>query len=219
MVTVQEVITELMEEYTSAYAGSDDTGGEIQHEEEFEDPVVASLTTTSTWIHITAALFFSLIGLPGNGMTIYVFNTRLELEAGKFYPTVLAIVDVMALCILLPLYPFLGYLPLTLLRLFFACFESVTYSYIWIILAMTIERFLAVFKPFTIQTTGRRLRRIVLGLAGLTVSVRFLGVLWPEVTDMMNKFVFPPLFVLTVLAIVTAYPAIVYMISRSSIFK
>lgn len=210
----QEFITEIMDYYISEYPGSENVGRIVKEGGGAVDAVIASLTNTSIWVHVTAVFFFAVVGLTGNGITIYLYRTRDELKGGQFYPTVLAIVEVTALCTILPMYPFLGYLQ-NWGYLFFVCYESFAVAYVWIILAMTIERFMAVFKPFTIQTTSRRLRRVVLALAGFNTVLRFIEDV-SVIVDALNGLVISLLFIVTLLAILATYPAIVWKLYRSS---
>lgn len=123
-----------------------------------------SVSEGSLLITVILVAIIAAIGLAGNGLTIHVYRTRDELKARKFYPLVLAMVDIFALCTMLPLNTLVVNTNPHIYRAIRLTSGTVLIAYIWIILAMTIERFLAVFKPFNYGMTRRKLRKVILAL-------------------------------------------------------
>ena len=172
-------------------------------------------------VHISAVSFFTILGLAGNSLVIYIYKRKTEKFRGDIYIMLIAAVDIFACCTVLQMYPFIGYLLsnpelVIFLQLFFLLQNTTNMTYFSILGVMAFERFLAVFWPFTFREMLNKLHGI--GLASytacmlLTVSVTFNPTPFEQRT-LFNIFKF--LMLTWIVLTCTLYTAIAMKLYRS----
>lgn len=178
---------------------------------------------TSSLEHTLIVVLLAIIGLLGNALTIHIYRMK-RAKVGTTYTLVLASVDIIALCTILPAYPFLKTMkrdyPL-LLNIFVYLIATVSVAYLWILLAMTVERVVAVFRPFRLKQVRKPIERVLLGmcLSHLVLQVVRFFVRLNESHQEVDigsiihtiNMVF---IVITVVIIVIAYPANIHKLMQ-----
>lgn len=200
----------------------DDTSSAITHADDDADWMASCMSGSSADIfkilaHTMAILLFASLGLFGNGLTIHIY--RKKTQASRRYILALAVVDIATLLILLPVWPFMEMFRENyrfLARLVVYVRTSVTFLYLWILLAITAERTVAVFQPLTLKRWRKRIQMIVfsLSLSHLITQMIVILVDRSEVSEekfarsvMRAGLVFATL---TIAFILAAYSAIIY---------
>ena len=173
-------------------------------------------------VHVVAVSVFTVMSLAGNSLVIYINQRKTEKFRGNIYVILIAAVDIFACCTVLQLYPFIGYLvarPKLAIwgQLFFLLQNTVNMTYFVILGIMALERFLAVFWPFTFREMLNKLYCVGLGTyiacMLLTISVTF-NVTPFEQTTLFNIFYF--LVLIWILLTCTLYTAIAVKLYRAS---
>lgn len=177
--------------------------------------------------HALAVLIFAALGLFGNGLTIHIYRKKITKGGGgNYYIQALAIVDIFALCTLLPMNPFMTtILPrmkhdfMTVYNIYVILASSVALQYLWILLAMTIERLVAVFKPLKIKLLRKPIQRSILGLSlsHFALKVFHFFLLTFKLSDTISMVIYKldeVIVFLILSAILVAYPAIIYKLLR-----
>lgn len=172
---------------------------------------------TSRLEHALAVTFFATVGLFGNALTIHIYRTRIT-KGGSTYIKALAIVDIIALCTILPMNPFMEWMrndSALMFNIYVILSSCTALGYLWILLAMTIERLVAVFKPFKIKQLKKPIQRSILALSmsHLVLQVFHFFSLTFYLSDAVSTVVYTidqAMAVLTISAILLAYPAIIY---------
>lgn len=125
-------------------------------------------THTNALGHTLAVLFFATVGLFGNGLIIYIYQNS-KAKNGSVYMRILAVIDMVTLCVILPIFPFIQYFLRYSASLYILLYGSLvvntTFLHMWVMQAMTVERTVAVFKPFKIKYWRRPIQRIMFTLA------------------------------------------------------
>ena len=187
---------------------------------------VTSYFVTSVAEHVVAVITISLACFIGNGVVIHVYRSKRGNSFGKLYIILLAIIDIFACCTLLPVYPLLRLEAVRRhVNYVFTFTGLISVVYAWILLTMTLERVLAIFRPFAIVANRKKLHKMALVLFICHISSVVLasalnlsgGQLYGRYVMMVHF-----LFLFAVLLImVVGYPAMIYKIifHRRSVAK
>ena len=143
-----------------------------RNERAIDDPqkdYLEAFRKTSPLQHAIAVTFFFTFGVVGNSIVIHIYRRKAANYVGNLYLILIAVVDIFACCVTLPFYPFLEYLHsdpflIALRKLFFLLENLIRMTYFYILLIMAIERYLAVFRPFTFRQIRRKMQHIALGI-------------------------------------------------------
>lgn len=143
---------------------------------------------TSPLEHALVVTFFATVGLFGNGLTIHIYRQKRRSMA-KTYIMALAVVDIVALTTMLPFAPFLKYTSeYSALNTLFTCIaHSIMYLYMWILFAMTVERFIAVFLPFKLKQWRQLIQRTIFVLCAVNVIISNVGSVLLDFTSYMDQ--------------------------------
>ena len=113
--------------------------------------------------HICVVLFFMIFGIPGNTFVIYICFRKGMKSASEKYMVFLAIVDMYALIVVLPQYPFLSYYfksaiegCFTLLQFFNVLLAVYVTGYLVILVGITINRMFAVFSKVNYSMIAKK---------------------------------------------------------------
>lgn len=186
------------------------------------DPFKA-YTYTSPLEHVLIVVFIAFVGLVGNGLTVHIFRRKIK-RVGSTYILVLAGVDILALCTILPAYPFIKTFKtnyVVFFNIFLCLMSSVAVTCLWTLLAMTIERVVAVFRPFQLKIWRKPIERGIFGLGFIHVMLQVIrlgirikernvlpeyGISFGSLINILNL----SFTMISVFIIILAYPAIIY---------
>lgn len=180
-----------------------------------DDAFVYSYTTFI--VGVFTVIFFATVGLFANGVTIHVTRKKKN-KVGTIYIMALAIVDVTTLCTILPMMPFIEILQKEYEGVFYTSYYvtvAIAMTYLWILLAMTLERLVAVFRPFQLKQLRLPIQRavLVLGTVHFTITairciLHVFGISSETQLYIYSKIGSSITFLL-ISAILIAYPAII----------
>ena len=171
----------------------------------------------STWIALRAVIisFFVIVGLIANGIVlqIYMGYKGNQKQASHLYIIILAWLDLISCCVILPQMPLFKYgiIPQKILGVQFSLQLQ---SYVFVQVAMVLDRFFAVFYPFKFHQI-RRKTNIVLLIAFILIQslTQFLGILVHVLITII------PLVAVCIFGLFTtflAYPAIAIKLWRQN---
>ena len=130
----------------------------------------------STIEHIFAVTIIGLACFLGNGIVIHIYRQKQGYAGGKMYIILLATIDIFACCTLLPAFPLMTLdLMKPYLEIVFLTLGVIAIAYVWTLLTLTLERLLAIFKPFTIVENRRKLHKICIFLWSIHVTLQLIS--------------------------------------------
>lgn len=118
--------------------------------------LLPSFERTSVLVHILAVSFFFLVGLVENPLVIYIYSSRKrDCQSDSTYVISLAVLDIIACGVIAPQFPFLRYYGANI-NLYLTFFSWIMLCYLYILVAMSLERLCAVLFPMTYRRTLHR---------------------------------------------------------------
>ena len=163
---------------------------------------------------VVIVLSYVIVCLVTNSVVLYVFRKKSKKEAGKIYIVALAWLDCIACFIILPQVPFWEF---GLLPDYIFTRQAVlgNQMYLFVQVAMVLDRVCAVFTPFKYLKNRDRMNRVMLAifivlqlcLQGFAFVRKFL--IRSNLMDLIVDLSFSATFVVGLLVIACAYPAIV----------
>ena len=166
------------DDFTTPWPNDRQTSGDQAQKADTTETNLEYFNKTSTLEHVIAVTLFATFSIVGNSLVIHIFRRKSgNGNVGNLYLIMLAATDIFACCTLLPLYPFIRYMyrddTLIALRPFVFLLQNlITFTYLWILCVMALERALAVFRPFTF----RFIRRRFLGVAFAWLMLHYIFV-------------------------------------------
>ena len=163
---------------------------------------------------VVIVLFYVIACLVTNSVVLYVYRKKSKNEAGKLYIVALAWLDCIACCMSLPLVPFweFGLLPD---YIFHRQAVLGNQMYLFVQVAMVLDRVCAVYTPFKYLKNRDRMNRVMLAifiaiqlyLQAIAFISKF--IIRSDLLYLISGLSFSATFVVGLLVIACAYPAIV----------
>ena len=175
----------------------------------------------SAWIasRLTMVLIFALGGLVGNGVVlkVYLKAVKQNPKSSQFYIVLLACIDLYSCVVYLPQIPFLEW-GLHSDAHMASQIVLLTQAYMFVQVAMTLDRVFAVFRPHQFNHLRRKTN---IGLATLFVISQlviqisvFVSILYADI--ILDALTFVTLFALGLIVMLMAYPAITIKLYRQN---
>lgn len=202
------------------------------------DPFVM-YSYTSPLEHAMAVMFFLVVGLFGNSITIHIYRRKAN-KVGGTYIRALAYIDVFMLVMMLPVYPFLEQLETSYIVLYFVylgIIQSLSNMYLWILVTMTLERVVAVFRPFKLRKMRKPIQRVMLALSLTQVVIiwveesLYIAMTWDRNREILSNSLLLKVVLgieyrvaigiiwVTIATVLVAYPAIIYQLVYGNAMK
>ena len=164
-------------------------------------------------------LIFALGGLVGNGVVlkVYLKAVKQNPQSSQFYIVLLACIDLYSCVVYLPQIPFLEW-GLHSDAHMASQIVLLTHAYLFVQVAMTLDRVFAVFRPHQFNHLRRKTN---IGLATLFVFSQlviqislFVSILYVDI--ILDALTFVTLFALGLIVMLVAYPAITIKLYRQN---
>ena len=165
--------------------------------------------------HVLALTIIGLACFLGNGLVIHIYRQKQGYAGGKMYIIILAIIDIFACCTLLPAFPLMTMEAMQpYFSLIFPTLGLVSIAYAWILLTLTLERVLAIFKPFTIVENRRKLHRVNVMLWSFHFMLQLVSYIFRHFEILPNKLLAYINFVFILGIVLTISVSYLVMISK-----
>lgn len=174
---------------------------------------------------ILIVLLIETAGCLGNSLIIYIY-AKSKQDGLNIFIILLAVLDLMVLILVLPLTPAISIyqqISQILLRIYFNFFTSFATLYLWVLLAIALERFAIVFWPFSGKRAVKPLRGVSLALAlsqMVLIAAHSVVASWSmEEFEAVRRILFAihsAICALVTLGIFLLYPAIIIRILAHS---
>ena len=167
---------------------------------------------------VVIVLFYVIACLATNGVVLYVYHKKSKKDMCKLYIVTLACIDCMGCFIILPQIPFWEF---GLLSDCIFLTQIIVYNpmYLFVQVAMVLDRVCAVYTPFKYLQNRNRMNRVMLAtfialqLYMQAVSIVEKCLIRSDLLYLIARLNFSATFVVGLLIIACAYPAIVYRLN------
>ena len=166
-----------------------------------------------------------LLGLVGNSLILAVY-IKDKTQAGRVFILMLALADLFGSVVVLPQTPFWELGTQSWTAFIFPQFLLTQITYVFITVAMALERVLAVFTPYKYKTYRRTMLKVMVAVAAVVIPYLFIGAIlvfmrYSNDTDSSTKLqahVYYTSYLFCVatglLVVMVAYPAIAIKLYR-----
>ena len=175
-------------------------------------------------LHISVITTIITLSLLGNSFIIYFYSRRAKpFKPGYIFILTIAIVDIFASVCISPQFAFLKIFIMLrragdrrLRDMFFVMFIFVELFYITLLDCMAIDRFLAVFRPFTYKMSNKRILNMIIGAATLSIVIAVILTLLDSDKHkaVLLKTISGCIIIVLFIILVTAYPAIIIKLAK-----